>query len=82
MVMREQEFRALGRTDRIEALRDGGIAIGQRTHRGFSVRLFAIGAIYVEVWFRLGFETVEWVEIIPSARVADVYGPSLEKLNL
>lgn len=55
-----------------------GTEVAQRVYRGFEVRLYAVGPHFVEVWSRIGLGLVEWVEVMPLGRVADVYGPDIE----
>lgn len=77
----EVEFKRLSKAARWKCVLEQGAEVSKRLYRGFAVRLFAIGAFYVEVWARLGLDLVEWVEVVPLDRVADIYGPELEKIN-
>lgn len=72
--MDEHSFRKLDRAQRLGAVRAHGVEVAQRHYRGFHVRLFAIDRFYVEAWSRLGLDMVEWLEVMPLSRVADVYG--------
>jgi hypothetical protein len=74
----EADFRRLSNAGRWQCVREQGKEVSKRHYRGFTVRLFAIGAFYAEVWSRLGIDIVEWVEVIPLERVAEVYRPELE----
>lgn len=52
-----------------------------RTFRGFEVKLYALDGFYVEVWCRIGIGLVEWVELMPLQRVADIYGADLREIK-
>jgi hypothetical protein len=77
----EAEFKRLSNSARWQCVRKHGTEVSKRHYRGFAVRLFAIGSFYSEVWSRLGIDMVEWVEVIPLDRVADIYGPELENID-
>lgn len=77
----EADFKRLSNAGRWQCVRQHGIEVSKRHYRGFAVRLFAIGNFYSEVWSRVGIELVEWVEVIPLNRVADIYGPELENID-
>jgi len=77
----EADFKRLSNAGRWQCVSQHGTEVSKRHYRGFAVRLFAIGSFYSEVWSRLGIDLVEWVEVIPLDRVADIYGPELENIN-
>ncbi len=72
------EFKRLSVAGRLRLVQEHGIEVAQRVYRGFTVRLFAVNEMYVEVWSRIGLDMVEWVELMPLGRVADVYGPDID----
>jgi len=75
------EFQRLGTSARWRVLVDSGTQVAVRNFRGFEVRLYSVGQFYAEVWCRLGLDMVEWVEVIPMQRVADVYGADLSDVD-
>jgi len=75
------EFQRLGTSARWRVLVDSGTQVAMRNFCGFEVRLFAVEDFYAEVWCRIGLGMVEWVEVIPLQRVADIYGADLREIS-
>jgi hypothetical protein len=78
--MQPEVFKALNIHKRWEVVRSQGIPVAKRYYRGFDVQLYALGLIYVETWSRTGLSMIEWIEVMPTQRVADVYGADLKEI--
>jgi hypothetical protein len=79
--MTSKEFQRLRTSARWSTLHESGTQVAARTFRGFEVRLFAVEDFYAEVWCRIGLGMVEWVEVIPLQRVADICGADLREIS-
>ena len=78
--MQPEVFTALNIHKRWEVVRISGVPLKKRYYRGFEVQLYSLGVFYVETWNRFGLSMIEWIEVMPSERVADVYGADLKEL--
>jgi hypothetical protein len=67
--MQEREFLALDRVQRIDVLRNIGEYLGSRPYGSHRVHLYRMEGYFCEVWIRLGYGGVEWVEV---ARDTDI----------
>jgi len=79
--MDPKAFNSLSLSQRWELLQAQGTPLSKRQFRGFDVQLYAVHALYAEVWRRAGLQMIEWIEVMPMQRVADVYGPDLSDLS-
>ena len=79
--MDTKAFNALSLTQRWQQVQTHGTPVAKRSYRGFDVQLYALHAIYAEVWRRAGLSMIEWIEVMPIQRVADVYGADLTDLH-
>lgn len=71
--MREAEFLRLNRQDRLEAVKAHGGYIGSRGHGGHRVHLYRMDGFFCEVWMRLGWDQVEWIEVARNTEVLSEY---------
>ena len=78
--MQPEAFQALNIHKRWEVVRSQGIPLAKRYYRGFEVQLYALELIYIETWTRAGISMIEWIEVMPTQRVADVYGADLKEI--
>lgn len=65
----EADFIRLDRHHRLDAVRATGEYLGSRAHGGHRVHLYRMEGFFCEVWMRLGWDQVEWIEV---ARNTDV----------
>lgn len=78
-----KKFSELGLHGKMTYLRRHGSYIATRRHHSFEVHLYSCSGFYAEVWMRIGFQQVYWIEPTPADRVAENYlddidlGPSL-----
>lgn len=76
--MTEEAFIRLDRRQRLEAVRAHGEHLGSRRHVGHSVHLYRVGpdrgaGFFCEVWIRLGWNQVEWIEVARNPHVLSEY---------
>jgi hypothetical protein len=71
--MTEAEFLRLNRTARLEAVKEQGEYIGSRAHGGHRVHLYRMEGFFCEVWMRLGWDQVEWIEVARNTEVLSEY---------
>ncbi len=71
--MREADFIRLGRQRRLEAVKAEGEYLGSRGHGGHRVHLYRMEGFFCEVWMRLGWDQVEWIEVARNTEVLSEY---------
>ena len=71
--MREREFLALDRSQRITAVRSAAEYLGSRAYGAHRVHLYRMDGFFCEVWIRLGIDLVEWVEVARNLDVLSEY---------
>ncbi len=54
-------------------MRKEGTYLGGRQHGGHLVHLYRMEGFFCEVWMRVGWEAVEWVEVARNADVLTEY---------
>ena len=77
--MTEEEFKKLSKVERYHLLRDDGVFLASRMFNGYQVGLFRIGNMHAEVWKRIGFTGVDYIEAVDEKKVREAY---LDNLNL
>lgn len=79
--MKEADFIRLSRQRRLDAVRAEGEYLGSRGHGGHRVHLYRMDGYFCEVWMRLGWDQVEWIEVARNTEVlADYVRIDLEGL--
>ncbi len=71
--MQEADFIRLDRMGRLDAVRAGGEYLGSRVHGGHRVHLYRMDGFFCEVWMRLGWDQVEWIEVARNTEVLSEY---------
>ncbi len=69
----EKEFKALSLARRLAQVRAEGEYIGSRKHGGHMVHLYSMSGFFCEVWMRLGWDNVEWIEVAGNPEVLSEY---------
>jgi hypothetical protein len=73
MTGNEKAFMRLGLAQRLDQVRVHGEYIGSRGHGGHRVHLYRMDGFFCEVWMRLGWNHVEWIEIARHPDVLEEY---------
>lgn len=76
--MTANEFNLLSRMERYEALRKNGEFVVSRFFGGYNVHLYLLGDLKVEVWQRLGFRTIDYIEILTNKDAMREYMDNLD----
>ena len=71
--MREPEFLRLDRLRRLDAVKAEGEYLGSRGHGGHRVHLYRMDGFFCEIWMRVGWQDVEWIEVARSTEVLSEY---------
>lgn len=71
--MEEADFIRLDRQRRLEAVRSEGEYLGSRAHVGYRVHLYRMDGFFCELWMRLGWDQVEWIEVARNQEVLTEY---------
>jgi hypothetical protein len=71
--MREPEFLRLDRLRRLDAVKAEGEYLGSRAHGGHRVHLYRMDGFFCEIWMRVGWQDVEWIEVARSTEVLSEY---------
>lgn len=69
----KEEFQNYRLSSRRDLLQKAGTHLGARYFRSYVVHLYAVSNFYVELWIRMDFEEICWIEIADSAQVAENY---------
>ena len=76
--MTAKEFNLLTRMERYEALRKNGEFVVSRFFSSYNVHLYLLGDLKVEVWQRLGFRTIDYIEILTNKDALQEYMDNLD----
>ncbi|HRD53140.1 MAG TPA: hypothetical protein PKY96_10895 [Flavobacteriales bacterium] len=71
--MEAADFIRLDRQHRLDAVRAAGEYLGSRAHGGHRVHLYRMDGFFCEVWMRLGWDQVEWIEVARNTDVLSEY---------
>lgn len=74
----EAAFRALGRKDRVLAVKREGTFLGTRVFGGYHVHLYRTPGFFAEVWMRIGLGTVDFAEVVNDRDKLLEYVPDLD----
>lgn len=69
----KEEFRKFRLASRRDLLQKAGTHLGARYYRSYAVHLYAVSNFYVELWIRMDFEEICWIEIADTDQVAQNY---------
>ena len=58
---------------RYELLRKEGTHLASRYFADYNVHLCYMKPYYVEIWYKLGFDTIYWVEIVKNEQTLESY---------
>lgn len=74
----EAAFRALGRRERVLAVKREGTFLGTRVFGGYHVHLYRMPGFFAEVWMRIGLGTVDFAEVVTDRDKLLDYVPDLD----
>lgn len=69
----KDEFQNYRLSSRRDLLQRAGTHLGARYYRSYAVHLYAVSNFYVELWIRMDFDEICWIEIADPAQVAENY---------
>lgn len=73
--MEAHNFKKLTLSSKYKLIQEEAELIGNRVYTSYEIKLYSFRNLLVEVWFKMGFHQIYWIEIIDSKRVYDIYGP-------
>lgn len=76
------EFQKCRLTARKKLLQDSGTHVASRYFRAYAVHLYSVSNFYVELWIRMDFDQICWIEIADSANVAENYAGKVDLRDL
>lgn len=71
--MDERAFTAADRWTRLSEVKAEGEYLGSRQHGGHRVHLYRMQGFYCELWMRLGWNAVEWIEVARNTDILSEY---------
>lgn len=77
MVSKEQ-FQHYQLPSRRKLLQEAGTHLGARYYRSYVVHLYSVSNFYVELWIRMDFEEICWIEIADNGQVAENYAGKID----
>jgi hypothetical protein len=78
------EFSKLNKAERYRILlqiskgEGKGAFLASRLFSGFQVGLFRVDDFHVELWKRIGLDTVDYIEVVDETKVRDAYLDNLQ----
>lgn len=66
-------FKKMSTTKRYEYLREHGTHLASRYYADFNVHLIYCAPHYVEVWYKLGYDMIYWVELVKNKETLNSY---------
>ena len=77
--MNQKTFNKLSLNAKRALLQNEGIFLATRQYRAHKVHLYDLNGAYIEVWNRIGYDCIEWIEFTNNKETIDTY---LKKINL
>ena len=77
--MDQKSFNKLSLDTKRALLHKEGTFLATRQHRSHTVHLYDLNGSYIEVWNRIGFDCIEWIEFTNNKETINSY---LKKINL
>ena len=75
---KENAFRSMSLSARKKHLRAHGKYLDSRFYGSFQIHLYEVEGFFAEVWLRIDFEEVVWIEIADSEQVAATYAHNID----
>ena len=77
--MDQKTFNKLSLNAKSAHLKKDGVYLAERQFRNHTVHLYDLKGSYIEVWNRIGFDCIEWIEFTNNKETINSY---LKKINL
>ena len=77
--MDQKSFNKLSLDTKRALLQKEGTFLATRQYRSHTVHLYDLNGSYIEVWNRIGFDCIEWIEFTNNKETINSY---LKKINL
>ena len=77
--MNQKTFNKLSLNAKRALLQNEGTFLATRQFRAHTVHLHDLNGSYIEVWNRIGFDCIEWIEFTNNKETINSY---LKKINL
>ena len=77
--MNQKTFNKLSLNAKRALLQNEGTFLATRQFRAHTVHLYYLNGSYIEVWNRIGFDCIEWIEFTNNKETINSY---LKKINL
>ena len=77
--MDQKSFNKLSLDARRALLQKGGKFLATRQYRAHTVHLYDLNGTYIEVWNRIGYDYIEWIEFMNNKETINTY---LKKINI
>ena len=69
----EKEFNKMNTAQRFERLKKEGHHLASRFFKDYNVHLCYVEPFYVEIWYKMGFDMIYWIEIVKNKDILDTY---------
>lgn len=77
--MNQKSFNKLSLNAKRALLQENGNFLATRQHRLYEVHLYDLEGSYIEVWNRVGYDCIEWIEFTNNKDIIDSY---LNKIDI
>lgn len=72
-MLEEKKFNKMNTKQRYELLKKSGRHLASRYYADYNVHLCYLEPFYVEIWYKMGFDTIFWIEIVKNKEILDTY---------
>ncbi len=72
------EFQKCRLTARKKLLQESGSYVASRYFRSYAVHLYSVSNFYVELWIRMDFDQICWIEVADTDNVIDNYAGKID----
>jgi len=77
--MNQKTFNRLSIEDKRALVQRDGTFLASRQHISHIVHLYDLNGTYIEVWIKIGFDLIEWIEITNNKETINSY---LKNINI
>ncbi len=75
---KEKAFRSKSLHERYEHVRKHGKYLDSRFYSSYRVHLYEVEGFFAEVWLRIDFEQVVWIEVATRNQVVENYANNID----
>lgn len=69
----EKKFKKLSVSQRYELVKKEGRHLASRYFADYNVHLCYVEPHYIEIWYKMGFDMIYWIEIVTSEDTLNAY---------